>query len=78
MEDRDMKLIAKYSSSDKALSSLYQEHLDYERELDELENKSYLTTNDEIRLRELKKKKLMGRDQMEAILRKYRAAEKSA
>lgn len=76
MEKHDIKLIEKYSATDNLLSNLYKEHLDFEKELEVLENKSYLTSDEEFRLRDLKKKKLMGRDQMESILRKYRAAEK--
>lgn len=78
MEDRDIKLIEKYSSKDDVLASLYREHLKYEKELEQLENKSYLTQEDEFEVRALKKKKLLGRDRMETILRKYRAARQSA
>lgn len=76
MEKRDMELIEKYGPKDKSLGNLYKEHLDYEKRLDELENRSYLTPEDQFKLKDLKKKKLAGRDQMEAILRKYRAKEK--
>ena len=77
MEQRDLELIEKYKTKDDVLSNLYKQHIDFEKKLDELENKSYITPEDEMEIRELKKKKLMGRDRMESILRKYRAAEKS-
>jgi hypothetical protein len=77
MEKQDLELIKKYSTSDQVLANLYDEHLDFEKELEAIENKSYLTPEDEGTLRELKKKKLMGRDKMESILRKYRASEKN-
>ena len=76
MEKHDLELIKKYSSSDEVLANLYKEHVDFEEKLEKLEEKSYLTPEDEMKLRDLKKKKLKGRDQMEAILRKYRDAEK--
>lgn len=78
MEERDLDLIKKYSPKDEVLSNLYEEHLDFEKELEKLENKPYLTPEEEMSLRELKKKKLAGRDKMENILRKYRAVEKSS
>lgn len=78
MEKSDLELIKKYGPTDEALAHLYQEHLDFEKELEELENKSYLTPEDERVLREIKKKKLAGRDKMESILRKYRVADKKA
>lgn len=76
MEKYDLKLIEKYSPKDEMLANLYKEHLDYEKELEDLENKSLVTVSDQVRIREIKKKKLLGRDQMEMILSKYRATEK--
>lgn len=72
MEQRDMELIQKYSSTNKVLAELYRQHQEYENELEKLENKSYLSTTEQMRRAELKKKKLAGRDKMENILRKYR------
>lgn len=77
MEKRDMELIHKYGPSDEVLSHLYKEHLDFEKELEGLKSKSFLTPEEDWRLRDLKKRKLVGRDRMESILRKYRAAEKN-
>lgn len=76
MESRDLELIRKYSPKDEVLGSLYERHLGFEKELQELETKPFLTAEEEFRLKDLKKKKLMGRDLMESILRKYRAVEK--
>lgn len=76
MEQRDLELIHRYIASDDVLASLYKEHQDYEKELEDLEDKSYRTQEEELRLKQLKKKKLVGRDRIEFILRKYRAAQK--
>ncbi len=78
MEKRDLELIQKYQETDEVLSNLYTEHLDFEKKLEELEARPFLTNEEEMELRQLKKKKLMGRDQMESILQKYRSSEKSA
>ena len=75
MEQRDLELIQKYESADEVLANLYKEHLDYEKELEELEEKHFLTPEEEVQKAKIKKKKLMGRDQMESILSKYRASE---
>lgn len=72
MEQRDLELIQKYSSTDKMLAELYKQHQEYENELEKIDNKSYLTTTEQMRRAELKKKKLAGRDKIESILRKYR------
>jgi hypothetical protein len=78
MEERDLELIRKYSTQDKALSELYQEHLDLERELERFNNRGYLSPTEEIERKTIQKKKLLGRDRMESILRKYREREKAS
>lgn len=76
MEQRDLELIDKYKNSDNHLGKLYNEHVDFEKQLDQYNNKSYLTANDEMQRKTLQKKKLLGRDQIETILAKYRKTEK--
>jgi uncharacterized protein YdcH (DUF465 family) len=75
MEQRDLELIKKFSSTDNLLSDLYKEHLKYEHEIEKLENKSYLTIDEQMKRMELKKKKLAGKDKIELILRDYRKKE---
>ncbi len=72
MEKRDIELIQKFVAKDKELSMLYKEHLEYEKELEKLENKSYLTVQEQMERTEIKKKKLVGRDKIEMLLGKYR------
>lgn len=72
MEQRDVELIQKFSSSDLALSELYRQHMEFEKELEKLENKSYLTVAEQMRRSEIKKKKLAGKDRIEMILKGYR------
>jgi hypothetical protein len=72
METRDLDLIERYIATDVHLKKLYEQHLDYERRLDEFNHKTALTSAEEFEKKNLKKIKLMGRDQMEFILRKYR------
>ena len=47
-------------------------HADYAKQLEELEKKSFLTPQDEVEIKILKKKKLVCKDQMEKILMQYR------
>jgi len=76
MEQSDLELIKKYRESDETLGKLYDEHIDFEKQLDEFNNKSYLTPDDEVQRKMIQKKKLLGRDQIESILSKYRKMEK--
>jgi len=72
MEQRDLELINKFSSTDNMLADLYKQHLDFEHELEKLEHKLTLTADEQLRKYELKKQKLVGRDKIESILRRYR------
>ena len=48
-------------------------HAELSRQLEELEKKPFLTPQDEMEIKILKKKKLAYKDQMEKILMKFRS-----
>jgi len=72
MEHKDLELIKKFSTTDQVLAELFQQHQKFERELEDLDNKSYLTVTEQMKRAEIKKKKLAGKDRIEMILKKYR------
>jgi len=72
MEQKDKLLIEKHIDNDEELKSYVEEHVLFEKQLDELNKKPYLTQEEEVRKKKIKKLKLSGRDQIEIILRKYR------
>ena len=72
MEDTDLQLIRKLISKDKDLKGLWDEHQGYEEKLELLNKRRYLSTEEEIRRKEIQKLKLQGKDKIEEILRKYR------
>ena len=72
MEQRDKLLIEKHSKHDDELKKFVEEHVLFEKQLDELNEKVYLTPDEEMKQKELKKLKLAGRDRIEEILKKYR------
>lgn len=47
---------------------LYEEHLLFEKQLSEIEKKSYLSAQEEMEKNKIKKMKLAGKDEMERIL----------
>ena len=75
MDQRDLELITKYAEADPELKSLYEEHVAFEKILEKMESKPYLTPAEETELKEIKKKKLSGKTRIEALLAKYRKAE---
>ncbi len=74
MEDTDLQLIRRIIPKDQELKKLWDEHLDYEEKLDQLNKRRYLSTEEEVRRKEIQKLKLQGKDKIEEILRKYRTA----
>ncbi|MBI2345454.1 MAG: YdcH family protein [Deltaproteobacteria bacterium] len=74
MEPKDMQLIEQHSTHDATLAKLWQEHVVYEQQLDKLERKPYLTTDEQVERNRLKKLKLAGRDRIETILAQYRSS----
>lgn len=72
MEETDLQLIRKIIPKDQELKRLWDEHLEYEEKLDQLNKRRYLSTEEEIRRKEIQKRKLQGKDKIEEILRKYR------
>jgi len=72
MEEKDKLLIEKHIGSDEELRKYVEEHVTLENKLEEFNKKAYLTAEEEVEEKKIKKKKLAGRDKIEMILRKYR------
>ena len=72
MEERDLQLIRQLILNNAILKKLWEEHLAYETKLEEFNKKRYLSAEDEMRRREIQKLKLVGKDQIEEVLRKHR------
>lgn len=74
MEERDRLLIKQHIEHDEELKKHVLEHQLFEKQLDELGAKHLLTAEEELLQKKIKKLKLAGRDKIESILKKYRAA----
>ncbi|MDT8446420.1 MAG: YdcH family protein [bacterium] len=72
MEAKDKELISQHRKSNYDLDRLMKEHDALEAEVESMEKTKGLSDDDEIRLHRLKKDKLEGRDQIEAILQTLR------
>lgn len=72
MEERDRLLIEQHIGHDEELKKYVTEHQLFEKQLEELSAKHYLTPDEEVQQKKLKKLKLAGRDKIEMILKKYR------
>ena len=72
MEERDLKLIKAHLDEDADLKRLYDEHLLFERQIEELERHFPQTLDSQYEIEKIKKLKLKGKDLIERILVKYR------
>ena len=75
MEVRDVELLEKHLPHDENLKALWDEHILFEKQLDQLENKKILTPQERVSLRELKKQKLDGKTKIQIMLDRYRELE---
>lgn len=72
MEAKDLELIQKLLNENEDLARLWAEHQKLEAKLDALASRVYLSAEEQVEVKRLKKIKLAGRDRMEAILAEYR------
>ena len=72
MEEKDKLLIESHIDHDEELRRYVEEHISLEKQLEELNKKVYLTPDEEVLQKKIKKLKLAGRDKIEIILKKYR------
>ena len=69
---KEQELVERLMKEDEAFLKAKQTHTQLAKQLEDLEKKTYLTPQDEMEIKILKKKKLAAKDQMEKILMKYR------
>ena len=59
------------AKTDEEFRRLYEKHQEYEQELEALAKKGFLSPEEELRVAEIKKKKLSIKDQMHVIAKKH-------
>jgi hypothetical protein len=72
MKLKEEELIETLFKENEEFRKAKQLHSELARQLDAMEQKPYLTPQDEMDIKILKKKKLASKDQMERILLRYR------
>ncbi|MBI4594827.1 MAG: DUF465 domain-containing protein [Candidatus Tectomicrobia bacterium] len=70
MEEQD--LMEKIRKEDQEFAKLWNEHKSFESKLEEYSKMRYLTTEQEIDRKRIQKMKLLGKDRMAEIIRKYK------
>jgi uncharacterized protein YdcH (DUF465 family) len=72
MTTKEEELIERLMRENEDFLKAKQAHTQLAKQLDELEKKPFLTPQDEMEIKILKKKKLAWKDQMEKILMQFR------
>jgi len=72
MDDRERALILHYSNSDFKLRKLYDQHRQFEQQLETLSTRGFLTAIETVEEKRIKIEKLRGVEQMMGILHHYR------
>ena len=72
MEQYETELLERLLPTNPELAKLWHEHLELEKQLDDLGNRVYLSATEQMEVQRLKKIKLAGRDRIESILASHR------
>ncbi|MCF8032180.1 MAG: YdcH family protein [Desulfarculaceae bacterium] len=75
MEPNDVAMIQANLDDQPELAKLWSEHLELEKKLDEMNQRLYLTTEEQVERKQMQKLKLAGRDRIEQILAELRGAD---
>jgi len=73
MEQEDLDLITEWKERDLELKRLWQEHLEFEEQLEAFNRRVYLSASEQTERKIIQKKKLKGRDLIERILLRLRS-----
>jgi len=72
MADREEDLVRKLLEENEVFRTMKERHAALEGQLQGLETKLYLTPQDELEIKKIKKKKLLFKDEMQRILATHR------
>ncbi len=72
MEPNDEQLIGTLLDKDPELKRYYEEHVQLEKTLAQMNHRAHLSPDEEIERKRLQKLKLAGKDRIMEILNKYR------
>ncbi len=72
MSSKDQEIIEKLMKENEEFRRYMEEHRELEKKVAELEKKLYLTPDEEMEVKRLKKIKLAGKDKIEEMISRYK------
>ncbi len=73
MENVDQALLDNALQDSFEIKRLYTLHKDLDRKIESLGNRRFLTENEQLMIKQLKKEKLKGKDQLIRLIEQYRS-----
>lgn len=75
MERNELELLEKLAPTHPDVKVLWENHILFNKQLEKLEGKAYLTPDEQTQVRQIKKQKLEGKTKLVALLNKYATEE---
>ncbi|MDR2488155.1 MAG: DUF465 domain-containing protein [Desulfovibrio sp.] len=75
MERKELELLEKLAPDHPDVKVLWENHILFNKQLEKLESKAYLTPDEQTQVRQIKKQKLEGKTKLVALLNKYATEE---
>jgi len=72
VDAKDTQIIMDHLDNNGELKNLWDEHLEYERQLEKIDRKPFLSPEEKVERKRLQLAKLAGKTRIEAILADYR------
>jgi uncharacterized protein YdcH (DUF465 family) len=72
MLENDQELIQRLSEENPKFRKLHEEHILFEKKLQEYEEMTYLSSEEDLERKKIKKLKLAGKEEMESLLKDFR------
>ena len=72
MQEKDQDLTQRLSEENPRFRKLHEEHVLFEKKLQEYEDMSYLSDEEDLERKKIQKLKLAGKDEMESMLKASR------
>jgi len=71
MKKEEERIREKLMSEDEEFRTLFEEHVEFEKQLEKYNSQLHLTPKEEMERKKIQKLKLAGRDRMETIVSSY-------
>lgn len=72
MVEKDENLIQRLTEENPRFRKLHEEHILFEKKLQEYEEMTYLSDDEDLERKKIQKLKLAGKDEMESLLKELR------